>query len=235
MDFGIIRQLKIGKFWWLDTILYFVVALLLATIFCFLIFTVKISGEKKTIALLEGKIANIGTREQRRLEKEVLEYQSKIDNFATLLSAHKIPTNIFDAIKSLTLPNVWFNNLSIDAASSVVSVLGETEDIPSFSRQIEVIENQDFVIDVTGLTFDLGESGRITFNFEIAIDPNLFFIDKTQEAVENPEQEEPLTTEEQDLPIVAPALLPSALPDEPIAGEIEPTIIPPIINLYSSF
>ena len=110
MDFGIIRQLKIKKFWWLDTILYFVISLLLATVFCYLIFTVKISIERKNMGQIEEKIANTGTAQQKQLEKEVFEYQVKIDNFAALLNAHKIPSQIFDVIKKLTLPNVWFNN-----------------------------------------------------------------------------------------------------------------------------
>ena len=79
MDFGIIYQLKFKKYWWLDTILYAVLALLLAAFFSYLIFVAKIAQEKKTIEDLVTKINNTGTAEQRDLEKQVFAYQKKIE------------------------------------------------------------------------------------------------------------------------------------------------------------
>ncbi len=212
MDFGIIRQLKVKKFWWLDTILYFVVALLMATIFSFLIFTVKISGEKKNIGELEVKISNTGTAQQKQLEKEVFEYQNKIDNFATLLNAHKIPSKVFDALKALTLPNVWFSNFTMDAKTSAIQVTGETDDIPSLSRQIEIMETQDFITDVSGLTFSLEESGKIMFGFSIMLSPEIFF------ALEEPAEDQ-----------VVPDL-----PGVPVIDTTSPSTAQPFINLYSN-
>lgn len=213
MDFGIIRQLKIKKFWWLDTILYFVVTLLVATIFCFLIFTVKISVEKKNMAQLDAKIANTGTSQQKQLEEEVFEYQDKIDNFATLLNAHKIPTKIFDAIKGFMLPNVWFNNFAMDAKSSIIQVIGETDDMASLSRQIEIIEGLDFVKDISGLTFDMAESGKINFSFGIILYPKIFFaLEDTATPKDN-----------------------SLIPDVPVIDTTSPSSAQPFVNLFASF
>ena len=217
MDFGIIRQLKIKKFWWLDTILYFVISLLLATVFCYLIFTVKISIERKNMGQIEEKIANTGTAQQKQLEKEVFEYQVKIDNFAALLNAHKIPSQIFDVIKKLTLPNVWFNNFVMNAKSSIIQITGETEDVSSLSRQIEVIESQDFVKDVSGLAFSLQEAKRLRFNFSINVDPKIFF------ALED------ATAPQTGLPIIP------TTPGLPIIDTVSPSSAQPFINFYSSF
>lgn len=216
MDFGIIRQLKIKKFWWLDTILYFVVVLLLSTFFCFLIFTFKISIEKKNISQVEKKIANTGTAQQKQLEMEVLKYQNKIDNFVTLLNAHKIPSKIFDAIKKFMLPNVWFNNFSMNAKSSTIQVAGETEDVRSLSQQIEIIENLDFVKEVSGLSISLDETKEINFNFNILVDQKIFF------------DIEDTSADQTNLPITP------TLPDLPIIDTTSPSSAQPFVNSFSS-
>ncbi|MBU2539788.1 hypothetical protein KJ786_01340 [Patescibacteria group bacterium] len=175
MDFGIIYQLKTKKYWWLDTILYFVIALFLSTIFCFFIFTIKISFEKEKSKDFDSKLINVGTAQQKDMEKQVIEYQKKIGNFVSILDYHKIPTNVFNMLKESTLTNVWFNNFSINTEASEVLISGETDDIPSLSRQIDVLESKEFVKEVSNLNFNLTETGKISFNFGLLLDPKIFF------------------------------------------------------------
>jgi len=175
MDFGIIYQLKIKKFWWLDTIFYFVVALLLATIICFVIFTVKISFQEKRLKDLENNIVNTGTAEQKESEKKVFEYQKKIDNFATILDSHKIPTNILKFFEQITLPNVWFNNFQIGAQTAGVRVSGEAESTTTLSRQILTLEQNEFIKNISDLTSEPTETGRIKFDMNLSINPDIFF------------------------------------------------------------
>lgn len=175
MDFGIIYQLKSKKYWWMDTILYFVIALLLATVFCFFIFTFKISLEKKELQIIEDKLVNTGTALQKEMEKKVFAYQEKINNFAAVLAAHKIPTNLLTAIEESTLSNVWFNNFSMDTKSAGIIVTGETDDVPSLTRQIEVLETKDIVKGISNLSIELKETGKIRFTFNLAFDPKILF------------------------------------------------------------
>jgi len=176
MDFGIIYQLKIKKFWWLDTIFYFVAALLLATIICFVIFTVKISFQERKLKEIDNNIiVNTGTTQQRELEKEVFEYQRKIDNFAIILANHKIPTNIFKFFEKITLPNVWFNNFIIMAQTAGIQISGETESTTALSRQLSIFEENKFIKDISDLTFEPTETGKIRFNLNISLSPDIFF------------------------------------------------------------
>ncbi len=190
MDFGIIYQLKIKKFWWLDVILYFVSALLLATLFCFLVFSFKISLEKKRIAQLDEKIASIGTTEQKEREKKVFEYKMKIEKFSDLLAKHKMPTRIFKIFEEITLPNVWFNSFSLNAFSPELRVAGQTDDMLSLSRQLAIFEEQEFVKNITNLNFGLTEDNKTEFNFVLTFDPNILFF-----SAENLKNEESNTME----------------------------------------
>lgn len=174
MDFGIIYQLKTKKFWWLDTIFYFVIALLLATIICFFIFTVKISSQEGKLKELENSIASVGTAQQKETEKEVFKYQKKINDFTVLLAKHKIPTNILKFFEKMTLPNIWFNGFAISSDSSKIQLSGEAEDLITLSRQLFALEGSKFVKDIAELSFEPAETGRTKFNTSFFVDPSIF-------------------------------------------------------------
>jgi hypothetical protein len=176
MDFGIIYQLRTKKFWWIDTIFYFVVALLLATIICYLIFTTKISFQEKRLKDLENSMANVGTAQQKELESKVLDYQKKIDNFAILLQNHKIPTNIPDFLEKTTLPNVWFYTFLITAKISGIQLSGEAENMPTLSRQISIFEGNELVKTISDLSSEITSSGRVRFSVNLSFDPNIFLL-----------------------------------------------------------
>ncbi|MBU4274223.1 hypothetical protein KKE19_00185 [Patescibacteria group bacterium] len=182
MDFGIIYQLKTKKFWWLDVIFYFTVALLLATIICFVIFSIKISFQEKKLEDLQNTITtSTGTAQQKEEEKKVFEYQKKIDDFAAILAVHKAPTNILKFFEETTLPNVWFNNFSMNAQTAGIRINGETEDTVALSRQIAVFEQNQFVENVADLNFESTETGKTRFSLNLALDPNIFFLTTIEE------------------------------------------------------
>lgn len=175
--FGIIYQLKTKKFWWLDVVLYFAVALLLATIICFVIFVAKISYQEKKLKDLDNDIAQTGTAEQKELEKKVFEYQKKIDNFATILADHKNPTNILDLFEKIVLPNVWFNNFLITAITTQAAKLqvsGEAESTTALSRQISTLEQSEFIKDITSLNSESTETGKVRFSIGLSVNPDVF-------------------------------------------------------------
>lgn len=174
MDFGIIYQLKIKKFWWLDAILYGVSALLLAAVLCFAIFSVKISLQEKKISELDGKIADTGTSEQKETEKIVFEYQKKIDDFALLFVDHKLPTNIFKMLERDTLPNVWMSSFLTSAEQANLAISGEAENLNALSRQIDIFETNKFIKNIDSLSTSPNETGRIKFDVKFTLDKDIF-------------------------------------------------------------
>lgn len=175
MDFGIIYQLKTKKYWWLDTILYAVLSLLLATVICYGIFILKISLQEKTLKDIEDKMSRTGTAEQKELEEKVFNYQKKINNFAVLLTNHKIPTNIFKTMERDTLPNVWISSFSTNAEMSQMMITGEAENLNTMSRQIDIFEKNEFIKNIASLATSLDQSSRILFNLSFELDPNIYF------------------------------------------------------------
>ncbi len=174
MSFDIIYQLKTKKFWWLDTILYFTLTILIATVIIYFIFYIKIPFQEEKLQDLEKDLATTGLPQQKELERKVFEYQKKINDFSTLLGAHKISSNVFKFIEQSTFPNVWFSSFSLTLKESQVKLAGETEDTLVLARQISFLKEKEFIRDVKLSNFSLGEEGRVGFNLVLSLNPQIF-------------------------------------------------------------
>ena len=92
--FGILNKLRDNKLWWVDVVFYFIISSLIATIFCYLIFAAKIYSQKTSIKNYEASLATVGTDEQKDMEKQVFDYQKKINDYSPLIKDHKVFFNI---------------------------------------------------------------------------------------------------------------------------------------------
>jgi len=213
MDFSIIFKLRNRKIWWLDVIFYFVVALLVATIFSYLIFIIKNVIQNKQITALEEKLLTVGTPEQREQETQVILYKKKINDFSELIKNHEFASNIFAFMEENTQPNVWFKQFNLDAKTSQIQLMGEAENMEAFSRQTATFEKNEYVKSLGTLNSSLVDSEQIDFNLTVTLNPEIFSYivnTKNQAAVEKTEnvvnvsgsltQTTDLTTEETETP-----------------------------------
>lgn len=174
MDFSIIYQLRTKKFWWVDVIFYFVLSLLIATIFCYLVFVIKIAMQNKEIKDEVSALETVGTDQQKEYEGEVLLYQKKIADFIVLFRNHEFASNVFGFIEQQTRPNVWFKRFDLDQKAAAVRLSGEADDMEAFSRQVAAFEKNEYVKKLNVLNSDVGESARVDFNLDVILNPKIF-------------------------------------------------------------
>jgi len=174
MDFSIIFKLRNKKIWWLDVIFYFVVALLVATIFSYLIFIIKNVIQNKQIAAIEDQLLTVGTPEQKEQEAQVILYKKKINDFSELIKNHEFASNAFAFIEENTQPNVWFKQFNLDEKGSQIQLMGEAENMEAFSRQTATFEKNEYVKSLGTLNSSLVDSEQIDFNLTLTLDPKIF-------------------------------------------------------------
>jgi hypothetical protein len=174
MDFRIIFQIRDKKFWWMDVIFYFVISLLIATVLCYFMFLIKNSIQRADIEKEIAALETVGTEQQKEQEKEVISYQKKIIDFTDLFSNHEFASNTFAFMQKQTMPNIWFKQFVLDRKNSKVQLSGESDDMEFFSRQVASFEKNEYVKNVGVLNSTLGESARVQFNFNLALDPKIF-------------------------------------------------------------
>ena len=110
-------------------------------------------------------------------EKKVLDYKKKIDDFSVIVRNHSISSNIFSFLEESILPDVWFSNFDMSQSNNRIQLAGESKDMKTFSRQIQVFEkSQDYVkdINISVLDSQVNEEGRVRFVLSFSLDPKIF-------------------------------------------------------------
>lgn len=174
MDFGAIFQLRTKRFWWMDVIFYFVISLLIATVFCYVIFLIKNNSQRQEIREKEISLKTVGTQEQKKQEEDVIVYQKKINDFTKILKNHEFASHAFAFMETQTMPNVWFKQFSFDQKAASVSLSGESDTLDSLSRQIVTFEKNEYVTNLGALNSTLSSSGKIDFSFNIVLSAKVF-------------------------------------------------------------
>ena len=187
MDFGAIFQIRNRKSWWMDVIFYFTISLLIAVVFCYLIFIVKNNIQRTQIKEEEDKIESVASGQQKSDENEVILYQKKIGDFVGLLKNHEFASHAFIFMEQHTLPDVWFERISIDEGNASLQLSGETDNMESLSRQVAVFEKNEYVKSIGLLNSSLGESAMVSFNLSLALDSKIFSY--TSDAENQPDDE----------------------------------------------
>jgi hypothetical protein len=174
MDFNTIFQFNTKKFWWMDVVFYFVISLLISTIFCYAIFLVKNSLLKQDIEKQVEALQTVGTAQQKADEAEVINYKRKINDFTDLLQSHQFTSNVFAFMQQQTLPNVWFKQFSLSGKNATVQLTGEADDMDTISRQVAVFEKNKYVKSLGTLTSSVGTDARNSFNVNLVLNADIF-------------------------------------------------------------
>lgn len=175
MAFALIYQLRNKKLWWIDAILYFSLALTLATIICYFIFWIKISYQEKALKQIKDSIAKTGTKEQLDLERQVFEYQDKINDFSGLIEEHKTLSSAFSFLEQFTLPNVVFSEIKLETKDPKIKLSGKTDDVQTLARQVSVLkEKNSFIKDIKFFIFRSGDGGKVSFSIIFPLDTEMF-------------------------------------------------------------
>src|SRR3989339_49813 len=218
MDFSVIFQLRTKKFWWMDVISYFVISLLIAAVFCYIIFLIKNNFQRAEIKKETAALETVGTPQQKEYEKEVVSYENKIGDFTILFKNHEFASNVLAFMQIQTMPNIWFKQFSLDEKNNAVQLSGESENMDALSRQVAVFEKNKYIKSVGSLSSSLGDSARVSFNLNLALDQNIFSYLSDMAGVLNPTPapalpEEKLIQQEQEI-----------LADNTVVAELPETI-----------
>ena len=174
MDFSAIFQLRTKKFWWMDVILYFAIAVLIATVFCYVAFWAKDNIQRTDIQKETDALKSVGTDSQKEQEKEVLDYQKRIDAFSSIFKNHQFASDAFAFMQTQTMPDIWFKQFNLDRQNAQIQLSGEADSYDALSRQVATFEKDEYVKSLGGLTSSLNESSRVDFNLTLTLDPSIF-------------------------------------------------------------
>ncbi len=158
----------------MDVLFYLAISILIAVVFCYVVFIAKNNIQNSEIADLDAKMATVGTDQQKEQEKDVLTYQKKLDDFTFLFKSYGFASNVFTFMEKETLPNAWFKRFDMNARNNEVALSGEADDMSVFSKQVSGFEKNKYVKNVNLLSSNLEESTKVEFTLSLTLDSSIF-------------------------------------------------------------
>ena len=159
---------------WQNILLYFVIVLLIAIIASY--FTLNYSYKKadKNLKDLKNAIAAKETPKEKALEKEVIGYKKKIEDFSFLLEKHQRASKFFSFLEKSIHPKVWFSSFSLDLKEHRVTVSGSTESFWTLGQQLLIFQKDPLIKEVNLSGISIGAEKKINFTFNLLISPQIF-------------------------------------------------------------
>lgn len=114
------------------------------------------------------------TPEQDAIEKELRDWQKKIDNFGLVILNHRITTNIFALLEENTLPQVVYSNFNLNLKEGTLNLSGEADSFRTLGQQIFIIRGKEFVKDFDFKIAPIDREGEIKFDFNIILNQDIF-------------------------------------------------------------
>lgn len=128
----------------------------------------------KTLWDLQEKIAQVGTKDEKAIEMQVLLDKQKIDDFSKLFADHQRASNFFKFLEENSHSKIWFNKLELSTQDSQVVLSGETSNFETLGQQIVIFQNRELVKTIKISDLAIGKDGRANFTFSLSLDPKIF-------------------------------------------------------------
>ncbi len=157
-----------------NILLYFSLILLITVAASYFILNNFWQKTEKDIESLDKELAAADASPEAALEKVVLNYQKKINDFASLLASRKYSSQIFPLIESITHPKVAFSDFSLEISRGGITLSGITDSFQTLDQQLVIFKNEKLIKEANLSSISFKSDGRVSFNFDLVFDPKIF-------------------------------------------------------------
>ncbi len=153
-----------------NSVLYGALALLVGAVLLVVLFMALKNSAEGRIEEVQGILRAGKTVQERTLEKSVLGYQQKIQDFARLTASRKDATRFFPLLEAKTHPSVFFQEANLNAFEGRMALRGQATDFRSLGEQMVSFEEAD---EIQSLKLsDVGlVKGDVVFTLELVFNP----------------------------------------------------------------
>ncbi len=160
--------------YWLNILFYASLVLLIFSIISFFVLNHSIKKSQKTTEDLKESLIRIETPENLGLEKEILNYQKKIEDFPGLAKQHLETSKVFEFLQRVCHPRVMFSQFGLDARQGTLLLSGETQSFESLGQQYLIFKGESLIQNVDIEKISINKRGKVEFTFSISLDPKIF-------------------------------------------------------------
>lgn len=162
------------KPFWVDILFYLSLILVIAAASSYFVLNSLQEKTEKKIQSLNEELVKASASPEAALEKEVLDYQKKIDDFSVLLGSYRYSSQIFPFIESITHPKVSFSSFSAVIDENSIQVSGVADSFRTLGQQLIIFKNEKLIKEVELSGISLAKEDKVSFSFSLILDPIIF-------------------------------------------------------------
>jgi len=159
---------------WQNTLLYFFISLLLLSLLGYFTLDYFVKEADRNLQELKEELIKARSPQQIALEKEILDYQEKIEDFSFLLANHQKSSNFFDFLEEIIHPEVFFSELNLDTKGNRVRLYGQAESFQTLGQQLLIFQKTEVIKNLKLSEIRIEEGGKIEFVFDFSLNQELF-------------------------------------------------------------
>lgn len=159
---------------WQNLLFYFSIILLLITILSYFILGHFLKKSEKALQDLELTLARGKTTEELSLEKEVLSWQKKIEDFSKLIREHTLASNFFLFLEKNCHPKAFFSKVNLKPGANQAVLSGQAENFSVLAQQISILKSKKEIKDLNLSSIIIGKEGKVDFILNLLLEPQLF-------------------------------------------------------------
>lgn len=126
----------------------------------------------KKLQDLEDQILQVGTKEEKLQESQLLLDKKRIEDFAALLNGRRKNSAIFKIIEEATLPEIWFVGFNLSGQN--IGLSGQTPNFKILGQQLLVLKEQSLIEKTTLTNLAINKEGDVIFEIEVSFKPEAF-------------------------------------------------------------
>lgn len=154
---------------------------LLVCLVLFFFFSSQASSLKTKRADLQASILALESDvKNKEAENEVSQTAKRLDDFAVVLSSHKLPSQFFDLVRRICHPKVQFLNVDMSVASRHAALAGMADDFQALGEQLLALSQDPDIQnpEVSGIA--LTKEGKVNFDLTFDFSPEVLTKQQTQ-------------------------------------------------------
>lgn len=171
----IIPKKSIAKLPSSQNIFFYLVALVIFLVILgyFFVEFYMIAGAERRLENVEDALEKTKTEEHARLEKELSDYEKKIEYFSILLNRHVFFSRTFNFIEDNTHPDVWFSEFRLIPGEGEIRLSGQTDNFVNLHQQVRILKDNNSVKNLNLSKIAIGREGRVNFDLGLTLDLGL--------------------------------------------------------------
>ena len=171
---GLIPKPEIKASKWKDNLFYISIISFIITIVAYVGFAYYLDEARNFVQAKNAEIEEIGTEEQKILAEDVLKYETKIRDFSNLIGKHQYAANFLKFLETSTVKGIVIANMSLNILENKAILTGVADNFQVLGEQEDFFKNHEMLSKTDLKNASMDKDGKVSFNFEININPTMF-------------------------------------------------------------